>query len=191
MLWINPEAFGRGRNLDCTSSQDSTRCESCLATEHEILSAGRWFIFLLRQLGGNGKLETPRTRNGYRLFPPFLCQQIPEHFSELLVLFICFFFCYCNDLITWRSAEKGPLKSTRLVWMESYRQWSMLMLSFAWVFKLSSLLNSGTSTRSDQHEPTITQPVAASCISFWAGACFSRVYVLNQEGHGHCFPSVD
>lgn len=52
MLQINPEALGRGRNLDRTSSQDSTRCKSCLAIEHEILSAGRWFIILPLQLGG-------------------------------------------------------------------------------------------------------------------------------------------
>lgn len=55
MLQINPEALGRGRNLDRTSSQDSTRCESCLATEHEISSAGRWFIILLLQLGEMGR----------------------------------------------------------------------------------------------------------------------------------------
>lgn len=89
MLRINPEALGRGRNLDRTSSQDSTRCESCLATEHEILSAGRWFIILLLQLGGNGMIETLRKGNGYRfIFPPPMCQQIPEHFSEF-----DYFFC--------------------------------------------------------------------------------------------------
>lgn len=76
MLQINPEALGRGRNLDRTSSQDSTRCESCLATEHEILSAGRWFITLLLQLRENRKIETLRKRNGYSSI-------FPEHFPEL------------------------------------------------------------------------------------------------------------
>lgn len=120
MLWINPEAFGRGRNLDCTSSQDSTRCESCLATEHEILSAGRWFIFLLLQLGGNGKIETLRKGNGYRLFSPFFsANKFLNNFQNYEYYSFIFLFCYCNDTITWRSAEKGPLESTWLVWMES------------------------------------------------------------------------
>lgn len=91
MLWINPEAFGRGRNLDCTSSQDSSRCESCLATKHEILSAGRWFIFLLLQLGGNGKIETLRKGNGYRLFPPFSLPRNSWTLSRIISIIHLFF----------------------------------------------------------------------------------------------------
>lgn len=58
-LWINPEAgFFQGRNLERTSSQDPTRCWSCSAIKHEILSVGRWFIILLLLLGENMEIET-------------------------------------------------------------------------------------------------------------------------------------
>ena len=53
-LRISPGEAGRGRNLEGTSSQDPTRCWSCSPIEHEILSAGRWFIILLLLLGGGG-----------------------------------------------------------------------------------------------------------------------------------------
>lgn len=116
MLWINPEAFGRGRNLDCTSSQDQMR--ELFSLPAEILSAGRWFIFLLLQLGGNGKIETLRKGNGYRLFPPFYLPTNSWTLSRNISIIYLFLFRYCNDTITW-SAETGPLESTRLVWMES------------------------------------------------------------------------
>lgn len=89
MLQINPEALGRGRNLDRTSSQDSTRCESCLATEHEISSVGRWFIILLLQLGGNGKIETLRKGNWYiSIFSLLPCaNKFLNTFQSLIIFF--------------------------------------------------------------------------------------------------------
>lgn len=98
MLWINPEALGRERNLDHSSSQDSTRCESCLATEHEILSAGRWFIIFLLQLGGNGKIETQRKGNGCRSISPLPCANKFLYTFQSLIIFVSATACYWMEV---------------------------------------------------------------------------------------------
>lgn len=161
MLRINPEALGRRKNLDRTSSQDSTRCESCLATKHEILSAGRWFIILLLQLGGNGNIETLRKGNEYRsIFPP---SPLPINSWTFSRDWLFFSFCYCFDMILWRGAKMRTFEST-LSLNSSLGQWSMLMLSFAWVSKISPLLMSGTFTQFDN-----IATVLLSCSQQWGG----------------------
>ena len=62
MLRMSPGEAGRGRNVEHTSSQDPTRCWRCSPIEHEILSAGRWFIILVLLLGENSEGETARGR---------------------------------------------------------------------------------------------------------------------------------
>lgn len=95
MLSISPGDAGRGRNLEHTSSQDPTRCWSCSPIEHEILSAGRWFIILVLLQGDNGERERERNTekggNAYLVF--LLCQQIPEWFPNVDY----FSFCDCSN----------------------------------------------------------------------------------------------
>lgn len=91
-LWINPEAgFFQGRNLESTSSQDPTRCWSCSAIKHEILSVGRWFIILLLLLGENMEIDTLKMGGNIYLVGFFCSLSLPANswmVSRLWLFFI-------------------------------------------------------------------------------------------------------
>lgn len=131
MLWISPGEAGRGRNLERTSSQDPTRCWSCSPIEHEILSAGRWFIILLLLLGGNREREKQKKGGGEymsRLF--FSASKFLNGFQTLIIF-------HSVTAITRRGKKNGSHeRCLAFSWVVGLGAMVLADAVFAWVYKI-------------------------------------------------------
>lgn len=130
VLWISPGEAGRGRNLERTSSQDPTRCWSCSPIEHEILSAGRWFIILLFLLGGNREREKQKKGGGNTCLFFFSASKFLNGFQTLIIF-------HSVTAITRRGKKNGSDEEyLALSWVVGLGAMVLADAVFAWVYKI-------------------------------------------------------